>query len=98
MKKFAALLLALVMALSLAACGNQNTPAGSGSNAGSTSGDEAKVYNVVYLVNGNLGDKSFFDSAKAGLDQLEADGRITLAHHRDGRPGRRQARLALHPV
>ena len=78
MKKFAALLLALVMVLSLAACGNQNTPAGSGSNAGSTSGDEAKVYNVVYLVNGNLGDKSFFDSAKAGLDQLEADGRITL--------------------
>ena len=78
MKKFAALLLALVMVLSLAACGNQNTPAGSGSNAGSTSGDEAKVYSVVYLVNGNLGDKSFFDSAKAGLDQLEADGRITL--------------------
>ena len=78
MKKFAALLLALVMALSLAACGNQNTPVGSGSNAGSTSGDEAKVYNVVYLVNGNLGDKSFFDSAEAGLDQLKADGRITL--------------------
>ena len=78
MKKFAALLLARVMALSLAACGNQNTPAGSGSNAGSTSGDEAKVYNVVYLVNGNLGDKSFFDSAEAGLDQLKADGRITL--------------------
>ena len=78
MKKFAALLLALVMVLSLAACGNQNTPAGSGSNAGSTSGDEAKVYNVVYLVNGNLGDKSFFDSAEAGLDQLKADGRNTL--------------------
>ena len=78
MKKFAALLLALVMALSLAACGNQNTPATSGSNAGSTSGDESNVYNVVYLVNGNLGDKSFFDSAEAGLDQLKADGRITL--------------------
>ena len=78
MKKFAALLLALVMVLSLAACGNQNTPAGSGSNAGSTSGDAAKVYNVAYLVNGNLGDKSFFDSAEAGLDQLKADGRITL--------------------
>ena len=76
MKKFAALLLALVMVLSLAACGNQNTPAGSGSNTGSTSGDEAKVYNVVYLVNGNLGDKSFFDSAEAGLAQLKADGRI----------------------
>ena len=78
MKKFAALLLALVMALSLAACGNQNTPATSGSASGSTSGEETNVYNVVYLVNGNLGDKSFFDSAEAGLDQLEADGRITL--------------------
>ena len=78
MKKFAALLLALVMALSLAACGNQNTPATSGSASGSTSGEETKVYNVVYLVNGNLGDKSFFDSAEAGLDQLKADGRITL--------------------
>ena len=78
MKKFAALLLALAMVLSLAACGNQNnTPAGSGSGS-ATSGEGTKVYNVVYLVNGNLGDKSFFDSAKAGLDQLEADGRITL--------------------
>ena len=80
MKKFAALLLALVMALSLAACGNQNTPStsGSASGSGSAGGEDTKVYNVVYLVNGNLGDKSFFDSAKAGLDQLEADGRITL--------------------
>ena len=80
MKKFAALLLALVMALSLAACGNQNTPAASGSASGSGSagGEDTKVYNVVYLVNGNLGDKSFFDSAEAGLDQLKADGRITL--------------------
>ena len=39
---------------------------------------KADPKNVVYLVNGNLGDKSFFDSAKAGLDPLEADGRITL--------------------
>ncbi len=38
----------------------------------------ADTKNVAYLVNGNLGDKSFFDSAKSGLDQLEADGRITL--------------------
>ena len=76
MKKFAALLLALVMVLSLAACGEKNPPAGSASASGSTGGDEAKVYNVVYLVNGNLGDKSFFDSAEAGLAQLKADGRI----------------------
>ena len=39
---------------------------------------DAEVRNVIYLVNGNLGDKSFFDSAKAGLDQLAADGRIKL--------------------
>lgn len=35
------------------------------------------VYNVVYIVNGNLGDKSFFDSAQAGIDELVAAGRIT---------------------
>ena len=46
MKKFAALLLALVMVLSLAACGEKNPPAGSASASGSTGGDEAKVYNV----------------------------------------------------
>ncbi len=38
--------------------------------------EEGKVYNVAYLVNGNLGDKSFFDSAKSGLDELESAGRI----------------------
>ena len=40
--------------------------------------EEGKVYNVAYLVNGNLGDKSFFDSAEAGLEELEAAGRIEL--------------------
>ena len=40
--------------------------------------EEGKVYNVAYLVNGNLGDKSFFDSAEAGLEQLRDAGRITL--------------------
>ena len=38
--------------------------------------EEGKVYNVAYLVHGNLGDMSFFDSAEAGLAQLKADGRI----------------------
>ena len=38
--------------------------------------EDGKVYNVADLVNGNLGDKSFFDSAEAGLAQLKADGRI----------------------
>ena len=38
---------------------------------------EQKVYNVANLVNGNLGDKSFFDSAEDGLKRLADAGRIT---------------------
>ena len=76
MKKFLALCLALIMVLSLAACG-EKTPADTDTDT-NTPDDSEKVYNVVYLVNGNLGDKSFFDSAQAGLEQLKADGRITL--------------------
>lgn len=78
MKKLFALALAMAMALSLAACGGgSQPPAGSGS--GSAPAEEGgKVYAVCNLVNGNLGDKSFFDSAQAGLKQLEAAGRITL--------------------
>lgn len=67
MKKFFALILALTMVLGLVACGGD----------GATGGD-GEVYNVCNLVNGNLGDKSFFDSAKAGLDELEKAGRIKL--------------------
>ena len=78
MKKFLALALALTMSLSLVACGKKDPPASSGSNAGSTSTTDKKVYNVAYVVNGNLGDKSFFDSAEAGLQTLKADGRIKL--------------------
>ena len=85
MKKLIALALALVMAMSLAACGSSSSggssaaaPSGGSSAAASSSSEEGKVYNVCNLVNGNLGDKSFFDSAEAGLEQLKADGRITL--------------------
>lgn len=67
MKKIMKLILALILSVSLVACGG----------GGSDEGGEG-AYNVAYLVNGNLGDKSFFDSAKSGLDQLEADGRINL--------------------
>jgi len=82
MKKLFALALALTMALSLAACGSSpaasSSAAASGSGAASGSAASGKVYNVCNLVNGNLGDKSFFDSAEAGLEKLKADGRITL--------------------
>lgn len=69
MKKLIALMLALV--LSVAAFGCNNAPTNDGK------GGEDGVYNVVSLVNGNLGDKSFFDSAEAGLKALQDAGRIT---------------------
>jgi len=47
------------------------------SASASTPAAPAKVYNVCNLVNGNLGDKSFFDSAEAGLAKLQDAGRIT---------------------
>lgn len=50
----------------------------SGSSEEESTGGAAEVRNVCYLVNGNLGDKSFFDSCNEGLKTLEADGRITL--------------------
>ncbi len=64
MKKMVAIMLALLVAFSMLAC-----------KAAST--DEAAAYNVVSLVNGNLGDKSFFDSAESGLKALQDAGRIT---------------------
>ena len=74
MKKFVAILLCLVMVLAIVACGKKaETPATDAPKA-----DAKKAYNVVHLVNGTLGDKSFFDSANSGLTQLEKDGRITL--------------------
>ena len=82
-KKVLALLLAAVMILSLVACGggqpaSKDDASKEQNNATSENAAEHKVYNVANLVNGNLGDKSFFDSAQAGLKELEAAGRITL--------------------
>ena len=98
MKKILALLLALVMVLSLAACASstettttEETKTEETATTETTEktaepaeeeeqtaepAEEGKVYNVAYLVNGNLGDKSFFDSAEAGLAQLKEAGRI----------------------
>lgn len=82
MKKILALLLALVLVFSLCACGQSEAPAEE-APAEEAPAEEApaeeetgKVYNVAYLVNGNLGDKSFFDSAESGLAALEEAGRI----------------------
>ena len=87
MKKYFSLFLALALVLMMfAGCGGSPEPAAPAAPAetpadGSTApaetpapaGEKLKVANVV---NGNLGDKSFFDSCEAGLSQLAADGII----------------------
>ncbi len=66
MKKLLALVLAGVMAFSLVACG--------GGDSGDDTGADEKL--SVILVCSTLGDKSFNDSADAGLKELEAEGLI----------------------
>ena len=84
MKRFLALLLTLAMAFALAACGSTNGENGgnSGGNNGGGSGDGGSgdgdgPYMAALLLNGTLGDKSFYDSANEGLtrlrDELGAD-------------------------
>ena len=73
MKKIIALLLAVVMVFALVACAAKaEAPKAEEPKA------DAPKYNVAFVVNGNLGDKSFFDSAEAGLETLKAAGRISL--------------------
>nr|WP_326168369.1 BMP family ABC transporter substrate-binding protein [uncultured Oscillibacter sp.] len=82
--RFLALALAAMMAISLVGCGGGNgggasggssdsgssAPADGGSSAPAESGGDARK--IVYLVNGNLGDKGFYDSAASGI-QMMAD-------------------------
>lgn len=63
MKKLLALVLAGVMALSLVACGGDDSQA--------QDGGESKM--KVQLIVSNLGDKSFNDSADLGLKKAQAD-------------------------
>ena len=53
------------------------TPADAEPAPADDTAEAGDVKNVVYIVNGNLGDKSFFDSAQAGIDELVKAGRIT---------------------
>ncbi len=78
MKKLLAILLVAIMALTLFACDKKPVEPQPSEPGSSESGEPAgKVYKVINLVNGNLGDKSFFDSAEAGLKRLADAGRIT---------------------
>ena len=73
MKKFVAIVLCLVMVLSIVACGKKTeTPAAEAPKAE----EGAKKLQVVNLVNGNLGDKSFFDSAESGMVALKNAGLV----------------------
>ena len=72
MKKLVVLLLVALLAFSFVGCKPAAAPA-----ATEPAAQAGKVYNVANLVNGNLGDKSFFDSAESGLKALQDAGRIT---------------------
>lgn len=61
MKRVLSLLLAVMMILSLAACAQKPNTA------------KGETYKAALLLNGSLGDKSFFDSANAGLEKLKAE-------------------------
>ncbi len=75
MKKVIALLLALMLMLGLVACGGgEETTEPEGGEGGEST---AEPYKAALLLNGTLGDKSFYDSANEGLtrlrDELGAD-------------------------
>ena len=75
MKKVLSLLLVAMMIFSLAACAQKpaETPPAAETPAGETPATEtpAEPYKAALLLNGTLGDKSFFDSANEGLQKLK---------------------------
>ena len=73
MKKLLALLLSAVMLLSLAACGKKDdAPINDSGNGGDADG-----LTVALVVAGKLGDRSFYDSSKEGLDRMVANLGVT---------------------
>jgi len=73
----------MALALILAGCGGGQTsapqaptPAASAGDAGADAPSGDRPFSVVSLVNGNLGDASFFDSAESGLVELARRGII----------------------
>ncbi len=66
MKKLFALLLSVVLVLSLAACGKEDPPPITDSG----NGGDSDGLTVALVVAGKLGDRSFYDSSKEGLDRM----------------------------
>lgn len=79
MKKLLSAILALAMALSLAACSSQApnastpAPAQNTTPAQEAGADQKDLPKVVVTLPGMLGDKSYNDSCKAGIDRAMAD-------------------------
>ncbi len=72
MKKIAAILLSVVLTVSLlAGCGKKGASDTEGGQASEDTGNKDGGISVLLLVPGTLGDKSFFDSANAGLGLIE---------------------------
>jgi len=80
MKRIFGTMLVALLALSLllAGCSGGDSSTSSTPSSG-TGGDtpSGEKFNVVSIVNGSLGDKSFFDSAESGLKQLAESGLIS---------------------
>ncbi|NLC18211.1 MAG: BMP family ABC transporter substrate-binding protein [Clostridiales bacterium] len=82
MKKFIATLLVGIMILGLAACGSKNSNNDGKQDAGGTNTKPTKApadngnqtadkKKAILIVNGNLGDLGFFDSANAGMQRVK---------------------------
>lgn len=73
MKKVLALLCCLLLMAALVGCDGKPSE-----NAQSGNDQNAKDMTVALVVAGTFGDRSFYDSSKAGCEQLEKDAGITL--------------------
>lgn len=73
MKKFFAVVLALVMVLSLAACGNNAAPAESAAPSEAPAEADEPAVKVGLLLEGSLGDESINDQAYEGLKKVAED-------------------------
>ncbi|HNZ62713.1 MAG TPA: BMP family ABC transporter substrate-binding protein [Bacillota bacterium] len=70
--KLLALALVLIMALAAAACGGTETTPTEGSTPDKT-GEADKPLKIALMLNGTLGDRSFFDSANNGMEMVKKE-------------------------
>lgn len=71
-KKILSLLIIFTLVFSLAACGKGDAPEGDVPEEGKA-GEPDEPLKVALLINGTLGDKSFFDSADRGLQMAKEE-------------------------